>query len=200
MNNNSLKNAEIELKLFNQIEKNKNHTQRSISKELNIALGLSNSLIKKFIKKGFLKFSQAPMKRYFYYITPKGFVEKAKLTTEFLTSSLEFYNKIRNKYELEFNKIKKGSYSKVILVGVSEFTEIAILAAKLTNLKIDYILQTNSKKKSFCEIPIKSKIDEFLNKESKSLFVISSQNDISSYLKKLKNEKNVIKPDLLLLD
>ena len=49
--NKSNKNTEIELKLFNQIEKTKNHTQRSISKELNIALGLSNALIKKFLNK-----------------------------------------------------------------------------------------------------------------------------------------------------
>ena len=147
MNKNYNKNTEIELKLFNQIEKNKNHSQRSISKELNIALGLSNALIKKFLSKGFLKLSQAPMKRYFYYITPRGLVEKAKLTTEFLTSSLDFYNKIRNQYEKEFYKIKKQKPSKIILIGISEFTEIAILAAKITEVKIDYIAESNLKKK-----------------------------------------------------
>ena len=147
--NKSNKNTEIELKLFNQIEKTKNHTQRSISKELNIALGLSNALIKKFLNKGFLKLSQAPMKRYFYYITPRGLIEKAKLTTEFLTSSLDFYNKIRNQYEKEFNKIKKQKPSKIILIGISEFTEIAILAAKITEVKIDYIVESNLKKKNF---------------------------------------------------
>ena len=99
MNKSSQKNIELELKLLNEISKTKEHSQRSISKTLNVALGLANAIIKKFVKKGFLKLKQAPMKRYFYYLTPKGLVEKAKLTKEFLESSLEFYSKARENYE-----------------------------------------------------------------------------------------------------
>tara|TARA_X000000950_G_scaffold214835_1_gene258481 strand:+ start:3209 stop:3808 length:600 start_codon:yes stop_codon:yes gene_type:complete len=197
--NKSNKNTEIELKLFNQIEKTKNHTQRSISKELNIALGLSNALIKKFLNKGFLKLSQAPMKRYFYYITPRGLIEKAKLTTEFLTSSLDFYNKIRNQYEKEFNKIKKQKPSKIILIGISEFTEIAILAAKITEVKIDYIVESNLKKKKFCDISIKTDINRFLNLKQNIFFVLSSQKGISNFLTKIPKNKYLVKPDFLLL-
>ena len=199
MNKNLNKNAEIELKLFNQIEKNKNITQRSISKELNIALGLSNALIKKFVSKGFLKLSQAPMKRFFYYITPRGLVEKAKLTTDFLKSSLDFYNKIRNQYEKEFIKIKTQKPSKIILVGISEFTEIAILAAKITEIKIDLIVETSFKKKLFCDIPVKSNIDQFLKSDQKVFFVLSAQSGVDIFLKKISKKKYLIKPNFLLL-
>ncbi len=199
MNKSYNKNTEIELRLFNQIEKNKNHSQRSISKELNIALGLSNALIKKFLSKGFLKLSQAPMKRYFYYITPRGLIEKAKLTKEFLTSSLDFYNKIRNQYEKEFQKIKKQKQSKIILVGISEFTEIAILAAKITEVKIDYIVESNFKKKKFCDISIKTDINRFLNLKQNIFFVLSSQKGISNILTKIPKNRYLVKPDFLLL-
>ena len=199
MNKSYNKNTEIELRLFNQIEKNKNHSQRSISKELNIALGLSNALIKKFLSKGFLKLSQAPMKRYFYYITPRGLIEKAKLTKEFLTSSLDFYNKIRNQYEKEFNKIKKQKPSKIILIGISEFTEIAILAAKITEVKIDYIVESNFKKKKFCDISIKTDINRFLNLKQNIFFVLSSQKGISNILTKIPKNRYLVKPDFLLL-
>ena len=199
MNKSYNKNTEIELRLFNQIEKNKNHSQRSISKELNIALGLSNALIKKFLSKGFLKLSQAPMKRYFYYITPRGLIEKAKLTKEFLTSSLDFYNKIRNQYEKEFQKIKKQKPSKIILVGKSEFTEIAILAAKITEVKIDYIVESNFKKKKFCDISIKTDINRFLNLKQNIFFVLSSQKGISNILTKIPKNRYLVKPDFLLL-
>ena len=199
MNKSYNKNTEIELRLFNQIEKNKNHSQRSISKELNIALGLSNALIKKFLSKGFLKLSQAPMKRYFYYITPRGLIEKAKLTKEFLTSSLDFYNKIRNQYEKEFQKIKKQKPSKIILVGISEFTEIAILAAKITEVKIDYIVESNFKKKKFCDISIKTNINRFLNLKQNVFFVLSSQKGISNILTKIPKNRYLVKPDFLLL-
>lgn len=200
MNKNYSKSTEVELKLFNQIEKNKDHSQRSISKELNIALGLSNALLKKFVNKGFLKLSQAPMRRYFYYITPKGLVEKAKLTSDFLKSSLQFYNKIRNQYEKEFIKIKKNKYTKIILVGISEFTEIAILAAKLVDIKINFIVDENYKKRKFCDLSVKSRLDSYLSNKQNNLFVISSQNGVSNFIKKLSKKKNIIKPDFLLLD
>ena len=199
MNKSYNKNTEIELRLFNQIEKNKNHSQRSISKELNIALGLSNALIKKFLSKGFLKLSQAPMKRYFYYITPRGLIEKAKLTKEFLTSSLDFYNKIRNQYEKEFQKIKKQKPSKIILIGISEFTEIAILAAKITEVKIDYIVEPNFKKKKFCYISIKTNIKRCLNLKQNVFFILSSQKGISNILTKIPKNRYLVKPDFLLL-
>ena len=131
MNKSGSKKVEVELRLFDEIEKRKDHSQRTISRELNIALGLSNALLKKFIAKGFLKLSQAPMKRYFYYITPKGLIEKAKLTSEFLQSSFEFYNKIRNEYEKEFKKLKNFFPSKIVLIGISEFSEIAINSISL---------------------------------------------------------------------
>ena len=50
----SYKNVELELKVLNKINERKNISQRVISKDLNVALGLANSLIKKFVKKAFL--------------------------------------------------------------------------------------------------------------------------------------------------
>ena len=199
MNKSSSKKIEVELRLFDEIEKRKDHSQRTISRELNIALGLSNALLKKFISKGFLKLSQAPMKRYFYYITPKGLIEKAKLTSEFFQSSFEFYNKIRNEYEKEFKKLKNFFPSKIILIGISEFSEIAILAAKINNVKIDFILCDSSKNKSFCDIPIERKLKKSLIKNENSFFVCSAREGVDKYIKLIKKEK-LIKPKFLLLD
>ena len=113
MNSENSKNLEIQLKLINELEKNSKQSQRTISKELNVALGFANSLIKRFVKKGFLKLSEAPMKRYIYYITPKGLVEKAKLTSEYIQNSLDFYKKTKDDYEKEFKKIKKKRKCKI---------------------------------------------------------------------------------------
>ena len=96
------KNIEVELKLFNKISKNNKTTQRSISKELDVALGFANSLIKKFLRKGLLKITEAPMKRYIYYITPKGFVEKSKLVGQFIDSSLAFIRRLKKNTKMSF--------------------------------------------------------------------------------------------------
>ena len=137
MNGKTTKNVELELRILSKIEETENLSQRIISKELNVALGLANSLIKKFIKKGFLKLKEAPMKRYMYYLTPKGLVEKTKLTREFLETSLFFFKKSKEEYENEFKKIKNKNKI-VVLCGISDFTDIAILAAKIQDVKIDY--------------------------------------------------------------
>ena len=87
------------------------------------------------------------MRRYFYYLTPKGFIEKSRLTKEFLESSLEFYSKAKDDYETEFNKIKKERKF-IILAGMSELTEIAILSSKILNVEVDYIFSPKIKEKN----------------------------------------------------
>lgn len=186
MNKNSVKKVELELKLLNEIERKKNHSQRSLSKNLNVALGLANAILKKFVNKGVLKLKQAPMRRYFYYLTPKGFVEKTKLTKEFLKSSLEFYSIAKDEYEKEIIKLKLKR-KKIILLGKSELTEIAILAANIHNLKIESILLKTSDEKSFCGVEIVNRIDsKRYNKLNTSLLLtdFSGKVDIYNDLKK----------------
>jgi len=105
------KNIEIELKLLKTIEENKNISQRSISKEINVALGLTNSLVKKFVKKGFLKLKQAPMKRFLYYLTPQGLIEKSRLTQEYIKTSLTFFKRAKQDFEEIFKLIQKDTNS-----------------------------------------------------------------------------------------
>ncbi len=194
MNKQNVRNLKIQLQLLNEIQKKKNHSQRSISKELNIALGLVNSIIKKFVNKGFLKLSEAPMKRYFYYITPKGLIEKVKLTRDFFKSSLEFYNIARNQYEQIFLKLKKQNPEKIFLLGTSEFAEIAILSAKINNISLDGIIHPKSKKKRFCDLRIEKSVNRSYEGNKKIFFIITDN--------KLKNDfrnknLNLITPDFL---
>mgnify|MGYP000247562055 FL=1 len=63
------------------------HSQRKISRQLGISAGLANSYIKRCLKKGWIELQAVPKKRYIYYLAPKGFIEKSKLTAEYLSSS-----------------------------------------------------------------------------------------------------------------
>ena len=195
VNTKKLKDVEIELKLINELQKNNEQSQRSISKELNVALGLANSLIKRFVRKGFLKLSEAPMKRYIYYLTPKGLLEKTKLTSEYIKSSLKSFQNIKLEYENEIENISDQKNYKLVLVGVSELTEIAILAANIINLKISYIYDESSLLHSLCGIKVKKRIS--VNKNN--ILVLTESNNIYQILKKIKkiNCKRLIIPDFL---
>ena len=72
-----------------------------------------------------------PANRYAYYLTPKGFSEKSRLTAEYLKSSFSFYR--RAKYDLtkimEFCSKKK--LFNIVLSDESELAEIAIIISLL---------------------------------------------------------------------
>lgn len=190
------KNLELEYKLLSKIQEGKNISQRSISKELNVALGLANSLIKKLVKKGYLKFKEAPMKRYFYYLTPKGLIEKTKLAREFMESSLQFYNKLKDEYEKEFKKItNKGSYN-VFLIGISDLTDIAILAAKLQNLEITAIID-KSKKNEYCGVKVIKEFSNLVN--NKNYFILTTSENIENLSTKIEKKFKIFKPKFLMV-
>lgn len=42
-----------------------------------------------------LKVSEVPARRYAYYLTPKGFAEKSRLTVQYLSSSFSFFREAK---------------------------------------------------------------------------------------------------------
>src|SRR5436190_23408763 len=79
------------LDLLDVVEKQSDVSQRHLARHMGVALGLANSYLKRCIRKGLIKISQAPANRYLYYLTPKGFSEKSRLTAKYLAVSFEFY-------------------------------------------------------------------------------------------------------------
>ena len=81
----------ITLEVLSEIEARSDLSQRRLAARLGIALGLTNSYVKRCVRKGLVKVRQIPANRYFYYLTPKGFAEKSRLTGQYLAASFEFY-------------------------------------------------------------------------------------------------------------
>lgn len=80
----------IILGLLKSVEQDGGRSQRRLAAELGIALGLVNAYLKRCVSKGLVKVQNVPARRYAYYLTPKGFAEKSRLTVNYLTSSLIF--------------------------------------------------------------------------------------------------------------
>src|SRR6202047_1963447 len=85
----------IMLGLLESVQRGDAHSQRRLAAELGIALGLVNAYLKRCIKKGLVKVSEAPARRYAYYLTPHGFAEKSRLTVEYLSWSFSFFRRAR---------------------------------------------------------------------------------------------------------
>ena len=136
--------GDLTLGVLEAIDSKKSITQRSISKDLDMALGLVNSYLKRCVKKGFIKIQQAPKNRYLYYLTPKGFSEKAKLTAEFLTSSFTFFRKSRDQIEEILDHCNKKNWKRILLFGNSELAEITSLYSKNYEIQIIQVYDTSN--------------------------------------------------------
>ena len=105
------------LKILTDINKGVNSSQRSMSFKLGISAGLANSYIKRCVSKGWVKIKSVPKRRYMYYLTPKGFLEKSKLTAEYLSSSFELYRNMRNECHQILLDCKKKKLKKYIYLA-----------------------------------------------------------------------------------
>jgi DNA-binding MarR family transcriptional regulator len=119
--------TEITLGVLDAVEQNAQLTQRSVASELGIALGLANAYLKRCMRKGWIKVKQIPPNRYLYYLTPKGFAEKSRLTAEYLGSSFTFFRRARAQLEEAMGVCVARGWKRVALYGKGELTEIGAL-------------------------------------------------------------------------
>ena len=121
---------EITLSVLNAIEANSAVTQRAVASDIGIALGLANSYLKRCIRKGLVKVQQVPANRYAYYLTPKGFAEKSRLTAEYLTTSFNFFRSSRDQCAELFQTCVDRRWTHVALAGCGDLAEIATLCIR----------------------------------------------------------------------
>ncbi len=152
--NDSEKQKQLTLGLLQAIEQRDDISQRHLAQEMGIALGLANSYLKRCVKKGWIKISTAPANRYLYYLTPTGFAEKAKLTAEFLSTSLTLFREAGDAYSLLFQACVEKGHAEVSLVGVSDLTEIAYLRSLDASLKVRSIFDPAATREHLHTIPI----------------------------------------------
>ncbi len=114
----------ITLGLLNMIHDSSSISQRAVASQLGIALGLTNSYLRRCIKKGLIKVQQVPANRYLYYLTPQGFAEKSRLTSRYLTISFRFYRSARGECQRLLDDCAALGWRTIALYGSGVFTEI----------------------------------------------------------------------------
>ncbi len=124
------------LQILTELAGNDSLTQRDLSRRLGIALGLVNSYIKNLMSKGFITDKAIPPRRYAYFLTPKGFAEKAHLTYNLLQDYTRIYREARTNFKLLFAGLEAEGARTVIFAGADEVAEIAFLTLQETALEL----------------------------------------------------------------
>lgn len=154
----------ITLGVLNAIHEDSSITQRSMAGELGIALGLTNSYLKRCIKKGLIKVRQVPSNRYAYYLTSQGFSEKTRLAGEYLTQGFQFFRIAREQCSEIFKICSEQGQQRIALHGLTDLAEIAVLCANNHNVKLVSIIDPSSKLDKYSGIPVYSdfsSLDDF---------------------------------------
>jgi DNA-binding MarR family transcriptional regulator len=121
---------EIVLGVLDVVERDPSVTQRSVAGELGIALGLANAYLRRCVRKGLIKVSEVPRRRYAYYLTPQGFAEKSRLTATYLSDSFSFFRKARTQCAELFALAAARGQRRLALLGQGDLAEIASLVAR----------------------------------------------------------------------
>ena len=142
------------LGLLESVERDGERSQRHLASDLGIALGLVNAYLKRCVKMGLLKVKQAPARRYRYYLTPRGFVEKSRLTAEYLSYSFSLFRQARLDFLKLMESLSRGGRQKLALVSVSELAQIAIICALECNVTIVAIIDSATDRKRLAGVPV----------------------------------------------
>jgi DNA-binding MarR family transcriptional regulator len=161
LSNASGEDERIVLNLLNSVDDGA-QSQRRLAEELGIALGLVNAYLKRCIKKGFVKVSQAPARRYAYYLTPKGFAEKSRLTVQYLSSSFSFFRQARADCTRVFQLAREQNFQNLVLCGRSDLAEIAMLSAVDCDVSIVGIVDQNANETRFVGLQVVSGYDRLM--------------------------------------
>ncbi len=146
--------ARIMLGLLDAVEQNRAHSQRLLASELGIALGLVNAYLKRCVKKGLVKVRSAPARRYAYYLTPRGFAEKSRLTVDYLSYSFGFFRQAKTDCSELFKAAAARGMKTFLLVGRTDLAEIASLCAIERGITIVGVVEQGAGNEEFIGLPV----------------------------------------------
>ena len=112
------------LTIFNSVENSPGINQRKLARELGISLGLTNTYFQRVLKKGWVRAKQVRPRRWLYFLTPKGALEKSRLSLSYMHRTLESFRELKNKGDEHLRNLSKKGVSGIHLCGEDDLTEV----------------------------------------------------------------------------
>ena len=190
----------ITLELLNAVHENASVSQRSLASDLGIALGLTNAYLKRCVRKGLVKVSQAPANRYAYYLTPKGFSEKSRLTAGYLRCSFDFYRHARSECDEALADCAAHGWTRIALVGQGDLAEIAMLCAIQHKISVVAVLDHTSSDESFLHVPVVKSASDLDLVDAALITDVSKPQRAYMSLEGTVNKDRIVVPPLLGFD
>jgi len=144
-------------RLLAEVEAGNGSSQRSLARELGIALGLTNLLLRRVVHKGWVKATNIQSNRVRYLITPAGIAEKARISREYLAGSVKLYTEARDRIGHTLAGLSRqctdANEKRIVFFGGGEVAEIGYVCLQDTDLELVAVVD-DTRLKPFFGIPV----------------------------------------------
>jgi DNA-binding MarR family transcriptional regulator len=134
-----------DLRLLEELEKNPIVSQRELSHKFGIALGVTNACLKRMARKGLIRIRGLNHRKIGYYLTPKGFAERAKLSFHLISYIVQHYSELKKIISQRFLEMQGDGLQRIVFYGVSDEMEVAYITLQGVNLKLVGIVEDDEK-------------------------------------------------------
>jgi len=111
-------------------------TNRTLTAKLGCQIKLTHSILTKMVEKGLLQVVKIHTRRWDYFLTPQGIAEKTRLTCEFFSFSMRFYQEARRRSAQVCRDLAESGRKDVAFLGDSELAEIVYLGVREWGLNL----------------------------------------------------------------
>ena len=112
------------LTLFNTVESSPKINQRQLARELDVSLGLTNTYFQRVLKKGWIRAKQVKPRRWLYFLTPQGALEKSRLSLSYLHRTLDSFRELKIKGDEHLRILSEKGVSGIHLCGEEDLIEV----------------------------------------------------------------------------
>jgi DNA-binding MarR family transcriptional regulator len=144
--------------ILSEIEAGKPISQRSLANNLGIALGMTNLLLRRLVRKGLIRVSQVRPNRLGYFLTPTGIAEKSRMSRMYFQDSVRLYASARDRLRANFADLSREwpvengqleAPKRLFFLGSGEVAEIAYVCLQETDLELAGVFDFQGRQRFF---------------------------------------------------
>ena len=87
-------------------------------------MGLTNTYFQRVLKKGWIRAKQVNPRRWLYFLTPQGALEKSRLSLSYLHRTLDSFRELKSKGDEYLRSLSKKGVRGIHLCGEDDLTEV----------------------------------------------------------------------------
>jgi hypothetical protein len=165
-----------------------------LAKNLGIALGLTNMILRRVVRKGWVRMIHVRANRVRYLLTPTGIAEKVRMSRDSLQYSVRLYLEARERVSARFAALSKewpgdSSEKRIIFFGTGEIAEIGYICLQETDLTLVGAIDDQGKSRFF-DVPLRSLHwcqPDFSDQAPYWCLVVMSFDDVGQVARKLQD-------------